>query len=59
MDSRKIRIKMYMTQEKFAEAIGVHINTVRAWEQGINKISLTMQGKIAQFCKENGISIEE
>lgn len=57
MDIKAIRTSVYMTQEKFAKAIGVHINSVRAWEQGKNKPSLTQQGKIAEFCKEKGIEI--
>lgn len=55
MDIKAIRTSAYMTQEKFAKAIGVHINSVRAWEQGKNKPSLTQQGKIAEFCKEHNI----
>lgn len=57
MDIKAIRIKAYMTQERFAQEIGVHINTVRSWEQGIRKPNLTQQWKIAEFCKKNKIKI--
>lgn len=57
MDIKKIRTKAYLTQEKFANELGVHINTVRCWEQGLRNPSLTQQGKIAEFCKKNNIEI--
>ena len=57
MDIKAIRTKAYMTQEKFAKELGVHINTVRSWEQGKRKPSLTQQGKIVAFCKKNNIEI--
>jgi DNA-binding transcriptional regulator YiaG len=55
MNIKSIRTQAYMTQEKFAKAIGVHINSVRAWEQGRNKPSLTQMGKIAEFCEKHNI----
>ena len=58
MDIKAIRTQAYMTQDKFAKAIGVHINSVRAWEQGRNAPSLTQMGKIAEFCEKHNISKE-
>lgn len=58
MDIKSIRYKAYLTQEKFAKIIGVHTNTVRYWEQGIRNPSLTQQGKIVQFCKDNNIELK-
>ncbi len=57
MDIKKIRTQKYLTQEKFAKEIGVHVNIVRAWEQGIQNPNITQQGKIAEFCKKNNIEI--
>lgn len=57
MNTKEIRNKAYLTQKKFAEILGVHISTVRAWEQGHRKPNLTQKGKIAKFCKENSIII--
>ena len=59
MDIKAIRYKLYLTQQKFADALGVHINTVASWEKGKRNPSITQKGKIVQICKENGISIEE
>lgn len=57
MDIKAIRESVYMTQEKFAKAIGVHKNSVALWEQGKRKPRLEQQGKIAEFCKGKGIEI--
>ena len=59
MNIKEIREKAYLTQERFAEVLGVHISTVRSWEQGLRMPSLTQKGKIVQFCKKRKISIEE
>lgn len=58
MEIKNIRTKAYLTQDKFAKVLGVHINTVRSWEQGKRNPSLTQQGKIADFCKKNNIELE-
>ena len=34
-----------------------NVSTVRLWEKGTFKPNITQQGKIAEFCKENGIEI--
>lgn len=57
MDTKSIRTKAYLTQERFAKAIGVKIGTVQSWEQGKRNPSLTQQGKIVEFCKNNNIEI--
>lgn len=57
MDTKKIRLKAYLTQEKFAKELGVSVSTVRLWEKGTFKPNITQQGKIAEFCKGKGIEI--
>lgn len=57
MDTKKIRLKAYLTQEKFAKELKVSVSTVRSWEKGTFKPNITQQGKIAEFCKEKGIEI--
>lgn len=46
-----------MTQAEFGEAIGVHVETVRAWEIGKFSPSLKNKRKIVEFCREHGISV--
>jgi putative transcriptional regulator len=36
---KKIRVQQSMTQKLFAEALGVSVKTVEAWEAGTNKPS--------------------
>lgn len=57
MDTKAIRTKVYLTQERFAKEIGVNVGTVRSWEQGKRNPSLTQQGKIVDFCKKHNIEI--
>ena len=56
MDTKKVRIAAFMTQKEFAEALGVSIGAVRAWEQGVFKPSLKVQKKIVEFCNTHNIS---
>lgn len=58
MDTKKIRLQAYLTQDKFAKELGVSISTVRAWEQNLFKPNITQQGKIAKFCKERDIKVD-
>ena len=57
MNTKKIRLEAYLTQEKFAKEIGVSISTVRLWEKGTFCPNITQQGKIAEFCKRHNIVI--
>ena len=47
MDTKKIRLKAYLTQEKFAKELKVSVSTVRLWEKGTFKPNITQQGNIA------------
>lgn len=58
MDTKQIRLKAYLTQEKFAKELGVSICTVRLWEKGTHKPNITQQGKLVEFCKNKGINYE-
>lgn len=59
LDIKHIRKSVYYTQQRFAEALGVHVNTVRRWEKGDFFPNITQQGKIVEFCKVNKIKITE
>lgn len=55
---KQIRLKIYLTQIKFAKELGVSLSCVASWEQGTRKPNITQQGKIIEFCKKNNIEIE-
>lgn len=57
MDIKRIRTEAFLTQGEFAKEMGVHIETVRAWEHGRFNPSLKAQKKIVDFCKKNGIAV--
>lgn len=58
MNTKEIRCKALLTQAEFAKVLGVHTETVRAWERGRFKPSLKAQRKIVAFCKENGVDYD-
>lgn len=45
------RGRLRITQEQMATALGVHVNTLRKWEQGAGPIVLTMEGAIERMRK--------
>ena len=56
MDIKQIREYAMLTQEELAKIIGVTRLAVAKWEKGTNP-SIKNRRKLAQFCKENGISV--
>lgn len=57
-DVKIIRQRSLMSQEAFAQAIGVSFTTVNRWETGKCKPSYKMIKLISDFCKENNISVD-
>lgn len=52
---RNVRQDLEMTQEQFAEKVGVSVQTVRSWEQGSRvpgALSLAMLGALLKEQKE-------
>lgn len=56
---KKVRTEMLMSQQEFAEALGVAFSTVNRWENGRGKKPTfkTMKA-IDAFCKEHGLSYD-
>lgn len=50
-----MRLKLGLTQEEFADKIGVCSQCVSNWETGIRKPSLSSVKKIIAYCQENKI----
>lgn len=48
-----------MTQERFAELLGVSKTTVNNWEKGRYEPNLQTQEKIFNLCKEKNIKWED
>lgn len=56
---KRIRKKLFMTQERFAELLGVSKTTVNNWEKGRYEPNLQTQEKIFNLCKEKNIKWED
>lgn len=56
-DVKTIRQQSLMSQEAFAQAIGVSFTTVNRWETGKCKPSYKTVKQLCDFCKENNITI--
>lgn len=57
-DVKIIRQRSLMSQEAFAQAIGVSFTTVNRWETGKCKPSYKTIKLISDYCKENNITID-
>ena len=56
---KKIRTKLFMTQEELSKELGVHISTIKSWELNISVPGLRNQRKIVELCKKNNIDWRE
>ena len=57
-DIKKIRRKAFLTQEEFAQQIGVSYTTVNRWETGKSKPNLKTMKLIDEYCKKHSIDFD-
>ena len=57
-DIKAIRQKSLLSQEAFAQMLGVSFTTVNRWETGKSKPSYKTMKSIDDFCKKNGIDFD-
>ena len=55
---KRIRQRSFLTQQEFANVIGVSFSTVNRWEYGRSKPNLKAMKSINTFCVDNNISYE-
>lgn len=55
---KRIRQRSFLTQQEFANLIGVSFSTVNRWESGRSKPNLKAMKSINIFCANNNISYE-
>ena len=55
---KRIRQRSFLTQQEFANALGVAFSTVNRWEAGRSKPNLKAMKSINIFCVDNNISYE-
>lgn len=54
-----VRKKLYLSQEMMAKELGVAFATVNRWESGRCHPNYRAQRAFAEFCRNNGISMDE
>lgn len=57
-DIKNIRQKSLLSQEAFAQALGVSFTTVNRWESGKSKPSYKTMKIIDYYCKEHNIDFD-
>lgn len=57
-DIKVIRQKSLLSQEAFAQILGVSFTTVNRWETGKSKPSYKTMKLIYDFCKSNNIDFD-
>lgn len=55
---KRIRQRSFLTQQEFANALGVAFSTVNRWEAGRSKPNLKAMKSINTFCVDNNIAYE-
>lgn len=56
-DIKKIRLNLMLTQQEFAELLGVAYETVNRYENGKSNPTLKVQRKLAEVAIKNNINI--
>ena len=57
-DIKAIRQKSLLSQEAFAQILGVSFTTVNRWETGKSKPSYKTMKLIDNYCKENSVDFD-
>lgn len=55
---KKVRLDAMMSQQEFADALGVAFSTVNRWENGKGLPNFKGAKAIDAFCKEHGIDFD-
>lgn len=57
-DIKKLRRKLFLSQEDFANELGVSYATVNRWETGKSKPTYKNMKLIDEYCKKNSIDFD-
>ena len=55
---KKMRQKIFLSQEEFAKELNVSVSTINRWETGKAKPNLTAMKKLKCFCKKNDLKFD-
>lgn len=55
---KNLRSKLVLSQQEFAELLGVSFTSVNRWENGKHEPTIKLKRKIIQLCKDNKVKYE-
>ena len=55
---KNLRTKLVLSQQEFAELLGVSFTSVNRWENGKHEPTIKVKRKIIQLCKDNKAKYE-
>jgi len=55
---RELRVKLDMTQEEFAHALGITVSTVNRWENGHSEPSKLARASIVGLAEKRGVTLD-
>jgi len=55
---KKMRQKIFLSQEEFAKELNVSVSTINRWETGKVKPNITAMKKLKNFCKRNNLKFD-
>ena len=55
---RELRLRLDMTQEEFAHALGITVSTVNRWENGHSEPSKLARASIVGLAEKRGVTID-
>lgn len=55
---KKMRQKIFLSQEEFAKELNVSVSTINRWETGKVKPNLTAMKKLKRFCEKNNLKFD-
>lgn len=56
---KRTRQKAFLSQEAFANILGISVSTINRWENGKCKPSLSAMKEIKTFCVDRNLSYDE
>lgn len=55
---KNLRTKLVLSQQEFAELLGVSFTSVNRWENGKHEPTIKIKRKILNLCKDNNIEVK-
>lgn len=56
---KELRNKLILTQQEFAELLGVSFSSINRWESGRHEPTMKIKRKLVQLCKKYNVVLEE